>query len=97
MGLNLYGMDFTLEGTIGAEPVLGRDVVEILRRHRSRLHWETEAQEHSFEYVTNGRGHRVFYPTLASIQARLDLAAQHGASIGLWELGQGLDYFLDLL
>ena len=95
IGLNFYGMDFDLSG--GGSAIVGHEYLARLKRYRPKLAWNATAKEHSFEYVTNGKGHRVYYPTLASIQMRLDYAENMGAGVSIWEIGQGLEFFYDLL
>lgn len=97
LGLNLYGMDFTLSGDAAAAPIVGQEVIAKLRRYRPKLEYEESVAEHSFTYVTNSRSHKVYYPSLLSIEKRLHKAQEEGFGVSLWEIGQGLTFFYDLL
>ena len=78
---------------------VGHEFVKMLREASSNLKfkWDSESQEHFLEAKYNGRKHTVFFPTLQSIQNRIQLAKELGTGLSIWELGQGLDYFYDLL
>ncbi|MBA0717771.1 hypothetical protein Golax_005553 [Gossypium laxum] len=99
LGINFYGNDFILsEGSGGAGAILGRDYLSLLEKHRPQLQWEKNSGEHFFVYFDdNNVRHAVFYPSLMSIYMRLEEARFWGTGISIWEIGQGLDYFFDLL
>jgi hypothetical protein len=44
-----------------------------------------------------GTRHAVFFPTPASVAVRVALATELEVGLSIWELGQGLDSFMDLL
>ncbi|XP_077451716.1 chitinase domain-containing protein 1 [Stigmatopora argus] len=95
LGVNLYGVDFANQQT---EPVIGREYIEILREHKPKIVWDDLASEHFFAYKkSNAVKHVVYYPSLKSLFMRIAVAKKFGIGISLWELGQGLDYFYDLL
>ncbi len=99
LGLNFYGLRFTADG---GGHLTGRDFLELLGRLQpsARLRWDPEAREHFLEAkLPHGEGGKqtVFYPSLKSVEERLALARELGAGISIWEIGQGLDYFYDLL
>ncbi|XP_055595972.1 chitinase domain-containing protein 1 [Uranotaenia lowii] len=93
LGLNLYGSDYTPNG---GQPIVGHQYLSLLKNLKGHLTHDEHDRENFFEVKTSNGRHMVFYPTLYSINERLNLARKLGTGISLWELGQGLDYFYDL-
>eukprot|EP00891_Asterochloris_glomerata_P006107 jgi/Astpho2/6107/Aster-04053 len=99
MGLTFYGMDYKLPGK--GTPIVGHEYLTLLAQHTPGLGWDSAVKrpvsEHIFDYVEADRtGHRVYYPSLLFIHKRLQLAERQKVGISIWELGQGLDYFMEL-
>lgn len=95
LGLNFYGYDYTSEG---GSPMVGHEFIKVLKEASSvKFKWDSEAQEHFVEAKYGGRKHTIFFPSLNSISNRILLAKELGTGLSIWELGQGLDYFYDLL
>jgi len=99
LGLNFYGYSYTTEG---GGPILGRDFVKLLQEFsgekKLKLKWDDISKEHFIELKSGSKRQTVFYPSLNSIQARLLLAKEMRlGGVAIWEIGQGLDYFYDLL
>ncbi|KAI3381666.1 hypothetical protein SNEBB_004563 [Seison nebaliae] len=92
VGLNFYG--YLAKGN-QAKPVLGHDLIQLLEKKLiKKIEWLSGEREHRFslhDFV-------IHYPTLLSIQERIRLMGELKlGGLAIWELGQGLNYFLDLL
>ncbi|EZA47618.1 hypothetical protein DMN91_012217 [Ooceraea biroi] len=94
LGINFYGYNYTPEG---GRAILASEYLDILKSFKGKIRWDDNSKEHFFESKLPGGNGYVFYPTLYSIKHRLDLASELGTGISIWELGQGLNYFYDLL
>ncbi|KAG9448333.1 hypothetical protein H6P81_014461 [Aristolochia fimbriata] len=97
LGINFYGNDFVLSKGAGGGAVTGGDYLSLLKKYKPVIQWGEKFQEHYFIYSVDNAQHAVFYPSLMSITMRLDEARAWGVGLSIWEIGQGLDYFFDLL
>jgi chitinase domain-containing protein 1 len=95
LGLNFYGTKFSMKPKPSSEPILGRQLIELLQNEQVNIVFNDESKEHEFHLKSKQT--IVYYPTLESIQYRIKLAEELGTGLSIWELGQGLDYFYDLL
>jgi chitinase domain-containing protein 1 len=92
----------------GMKPIVGRDYIDFLKKHYSTSMIVYDARIHEHITVLQTRPTKqqqqqqfpqtiIFYPTLKSIYERLELATKLNVGIAIWDGGQGLDYFYDLL
>ncbi|CAG9538269.1 unnamed protein product [Cercopithifilaria johnstoni] len=91
MGLNFYGYA-SQQSAIKA--VIGRDFIKYIAARPEALFWNSITKEHFLKIKDKNF---CIYPTVTSLQSRLDLASHFNVGIGIWELGQGLNYFTCLL
>ncbi|CAH0489815.1 unnamed protein product [Peronospora farinosa] len=92
MGLPFYGYDNT-------EAITGSSYIQVLNDNDvAKIRWDAAAHECQHTYTAEtGSRHVVFFPCLQFLQDRLKLYKAYGVGVAIWELGQGLDFFYDLL
>jgi len=109
LGLNFYGREYKPAGDVRA--LTGGDYLKVLESQKgAKFVWEESFHEHLIYYslsqsptapstpsATSPSSAIVIYPTLKYLQTRIEIARTAGIGISIWEIGQGLDYFFDLL
>ncbi|VDM74926.1 unnamed protein product [Strongylus vulgaris] len=103
VGLNYYGYEYSGRSI---EAVNFDKYLEKLKKDGNKLEWDSKAKEH---FVNTGsisielklalifRSSKIYYPSLTSIEMRLNAARKHGVGAAIWDFGQGLNYFTQLL
>eukprot|EP01099_Mayorella_cantabrigiensis_P007085 TRINITY_DN6127_c0_g1_i1.p1 TRINITY_DN6127_c0_g1~~TRINITY_DN6127_c0_g1_i1.p1 ORF type:complete len:427 (-),score=98.36 TRINITY_DN6127_c0_g1_i1:157-1437(-) len=109
LGLNFYGREY--KPSVGEVRALtGTDYVKVLETQKAvKFVWEESFHEHLIYYSPSSTSSPppssssssssaiIIYPTLKYLQTRIEIARTAGIGISIWEIGQGLDYFFDLL
>jgi chitinase domain-containing protein 1 len=98
LGLHFYGMKEN-------EPITSDQFLTLVKHNPSmRASYDASTREHVFSWKEEGRGHGrdreedARFPTVKSLAERMALAQSLGcAGVSIWELGQGMPMFMDLL
>ncbi|OWZ04290.1 hypothetical protein PHMEG_00023830 [Phytophthora megakarya] len=93
MGIPFYGYD-------NSDAITGGTYLQSLKDNDVlKIRWDATAHEcqHAYTSAETRSHHVVFFPCLQFIQDRLKLYKERGVGVAIWELGQGLEFFYDLL
>ncbi|KHJ99517.1 hypothetical protein OESDEN_00498 [Oesophagostomum dentatum] len=90
VGINHYGYEYSSKSI----QALNFDkYLELLKKDENKLEWDPNSKEH---YLVTGSS-KVYYPSLTSIEMRLNIARKYKTGAAIWDFGQGLNYFTQLL
>ena len=79
------------------EHMTGSQLITLLKNNPdAQFSFDEKSAEHIISIKSPKNQQIIFYPTLYSIQKRIDLAVELNTGLSIWEIGQGLDYFYDL-
>lgn len=95
LGINFYGFTFTSDSVMNT--ITAREYSGLLEFSKKGIPLTADWDEEKGEHKMDGKIWSIWYPSLLSILYRLSLAEEYGTGISVWEGGQGLDYFWDVL
>jgi len=98
LGLPFYG--YRHPSGQQSSAVLGHELIDALEANPDvSFDYDPKTEEHHVvvRRKEDGKRETIYYPTLQFLKARMDLAKELGLGLSIWEIGQGLDYFYDLL
>jgi chitinase domain-containing protein 1 len=98
MGMPFYGQKIDFK-VANREAIINKQYIEILEKQQVQLSWNQKFKECVMQYVDSSTGapNYVVYPCLKFIKTRLDLFDEFEVGAFIWEAGQGLEYFYELL
>jgi chitinase domain-containing protein 1 len=96
LGIPFYGCDYVdMKFT---KNLIKADYLDILTKYKTTFTWNAQANEHVMKWNDqDGKEHTTYYPSLVSTYLRGANFANKGYNMAIWELGQGLDYFMDVI
>lgn len=89
-GLNFYGYEFA-KGKLDA--ITFDRYLKVLKSEKTTLGFDETSMEHKLKTPTSV----IYYPSLTSLELRINMAHRYDVGIAIWDYGQGLDYFTNLL
>ena len=96
LGLQFDGYEYTKGG--GGTTIVGNDYLfKVFAGKNVEFQWDPVAKEHRVQLDYRNQAYTLHYPSLMSLHLRLELARQLGVGVAIWEIGDGLNYFFDLL
>lgn len=91
MGIPFYGYDEVVA-------IISHDWLKLIKTRPLTAKFSEKFKDDGFSYTDEeGELHYVTYPSLIFIQYRLNFAKKYNTGVAIWEIGQGLEYWFDLL
>lgn len=95
LGINFYGFTFTKDGVHNS--ITAKEYTSLVQFSKLGIPVTVDWDEEQGEHRMDGTIWSIWYPTILSILHRLSWAEEYGVGISVWEGGQGLEYFWDIL